>query len=64
MNGVLNEETGIIHKQQPGSSDGRTVCGATNHVGHNHLQLVSVEQVLDKDTGTKCGRCFADAGGY
>lgn len=64
MDGVLNVKTGMIHKQKPGSSNGQTVCGATRHVSHNHLQLMSVQQALDDDTATKCGRCFADVGGY
>lgn len=64
MDGILNAKTGMIHKRQPERSDGRTVCGATNHVGHDHLELMSVQRALDEDTATKCGRCFADAGGY
>ena len=64
MDGVLNAKTGIIHKQKSGSSDGRTVCGATNQLGHDHLKLVAVQEALDTETATKCGRCFADAGGY
>ena len=64
MDGVLNAKTGMIHKQKPGSSDGQTVCGATNHVGQDHLQLIAVQWALDEEIATKCGRCFADAGGY
>ena len=64
MYGVLNAKTGMIHKQKPESADGRTVCGATNQLGHDHLKLVAVQRALDEEMATKCGRCFADAGGY
>lgn len=64
MDGVLNEKTGMIHKQKPGHPDRQTVCGVTNQLGHDHLRLISVQRALDDDTASKCGRCFADAGGY
>ncbi len=64
MDGVLNKKTGRIHKQKPEGSAGQTVCGATKHVGHDHLQLMSVQRAVDEEMATKCGRCFADAGGY
>ena len=64
MDGILNEKTGMIHKQKSGSSKGQTVCGATKHLSHNHLRLISIQQSLDDDTTNKCGRCFPDTGGY
>ena len=64
MRGVLNETTRTVHKHQIGRSDFQTKCGATAHLSHNQLRLVSVERTVANSNVIKCGRCFDDAGGY
>ncbi|WP_306055176.1 hypothetical protein [Natronococcus wangiae] len=64
MDGVLNETTKTIHKHEPGRSDFRTICGATSHVAHDQLRLISIDR-SENDAGIeRCGRCFSEAGGY
>ena len=64
MQGVLNERTQKVHKRDPGESDLRPECGATTRVDHDDISVVAVEEVVDGDDVDRCGRCFADAGGY
>lgn len=64
MDGVLNKTTNTIHKYEPGSSDFRTYCGATSHIAHDQLRLISINRADGESDAKKCGRCFADAGGY
>ncbi len=64
MNGVLNETTNKIHRHESGRSDFQTTCGATAHVAHDHLRLISIERAVSNADVTKCGRCFADGSGY
>jgi hypothetical protein len=66
MRGVLNESTNVVHRPEDG--DGRpgvrTTCGATNHVTDTRLQRVDVARAVSDEDASRCGRCFADAGGY
>lgn len=64
MDGVLNETTKTIHKHEPGRSDFRTSCGATSHIAHDKLRLISVDRSENDAGTTRCGRCFSEAGGY
>ncbi|ELZ06889.1 hypothetical protein [Natrialba aegyptia] len=64
MDGVLNETTNTVHKHKTGRSDFRTHCGATSHVTHDRLRLVSIDRTTTDRNVSRCGRCFADAGGY
>ena len=64
MNGVLNETTNKIHRHETGRSDFRTTCGATAHVAHDHLRLISIERAVTDANVTKCGRCFTDGSSY
>jgi hypothetical protein len=64
MKGVLNETTQTVHKPLIGRSEYQTECGASNHLSLDQLRIVSVESSLANSNVTKCGRCFADAGGY
>lgn len=64
MDGVLNETTNKIHKYEHGRSDFQTTCGATAHVAHEHLRLISIEQAIGGADANRCGRCFADGSGY
>lgn len=64
MDGVLNETTHTVHKHDTGRSDVRSVCGATNHVSRDRLRKLPVERALADYDARRCGRCFADAGGY
>ncbi|MXV63285.1 hypothetical protein GS429_14660 [Natronorubrum sp. JWXQ-INN-674] len=64
MDGVINETTDMIHKHKDGHSDFGTRCGATSHVAHDQLRLVSVERAASDSNVSRCGRCFDDAGGY
>lgn len=64
MDGVLNETTNKIHKYESGQSDFQTSCGATSHVAHEHLRLITVEQATGDNDVNRCGRCFDDGGGY
>ncbi|WP_247003732.1 hypothetical protein [Halosolutus gelatinilyticus] len=64
MDGVLNETTNEIHKYEAGSSDFRTHCGATSHVSHDELRLISVERAISDSSATKCARCFENVPEY
>lgn len=64
MDGVLNETTNKIHRHETGRSDFQTTCGATTHVTHDNLRLITIERAVTDVDATKCGRCFADGSGY
>lgn len=64
MDGILNETTEKVHKRAAGPADYRTTCGATYHVPKSRLQRTSVDEALTEKSATRCGRCFAGAGGY
>jgi hypothetical protein len=63
MDGILNEVTNTVHKQEPGSSALVTSCGVTNNLSEDQLRHTAIEQLVTTTT-TKCGRCFDDGGGY
>jgi hypothetical protein len=62
--GVLNEATEMVHKHEPERAQGRAECGATNTATHDRISVVPVEQALNREDTSNCGRCFGDAGGY
>lgn len=64
MRGIVNERTNTVHRQRGSESDYRTACGATLHVSEDCLRPTSVDEALAESTTCKCGRCFADGGGY
>ncbi len=64
MDGVLNQSTNKVHKHEAGTADFRTRCGATSHVSHDDLRLISVDRALEETATNRCGRCFDDGGGY
>ncbi|MHB9288525.1 hypothetical protein ACKVMT_15950 [Halobacteriales archaeon Cl-PHB] len=64
MQGVLNERTQKVHKLESGGADPRPECGATNRVEHDEISVLPVEEAVDRSGIDRCGRCFADAGGY
>lgn len=64
MDGILNESTSTVHKQEVGTSALQTPCGITYNVPKDQLRRTSVGQVVTTTTITKCGRCFDDGGGY
>ncbi|QIO24845.1 hypothetical protein G9465_19290 (plasmid) [Haloarcula sp. JP-L23] len=61
---VLNETTNTVHKPKTGGSDFQTDCGVSRHLGRDQLRIITVEQAIDSTEISKCGRCFADVGGY
>lgn len=63
-NGVLNETTGTIHKQETVGSELETVCGATYNLPEGALRLANIGTAIDMRHTTKCGRCFDDGRGY
>lgn len=62
--GILNETTGTVHKRDRGGSSYQSQCGVTYHVDAGRLRATSVERATRSQNVTKCGRCFADGGGY
>lgn len=64
MDGILNETTNKVHRHSPNGTDYRTSCGATYHVPSERLRRTSIDEAVEEHTATRCGRCFADAGGY
>lgn len=64
VKGVLNQTTGKVHKKETERSDRRAVCGATHFVAHDRLKTMPLEQAVSDSDVSRCGRCFADAGGY
>jgi len=62
MEGVLNEYTETVHKQQSGQPHLHTECGATYNLSTDQLRVVSLEQGATEYS--KCGRCFEDGGSY
>jgi hypothetical protein len=64
MDVVVNEHTGTVHRQKPGSAFPHAVCGATYHLDRDRLRRTSPERAARDDRITKCGRCFDEGGGY
>ena len=64
MDGVLNTTTRTVHRRKSESNTCDTACGATRFVATDTLDTVAVEQALEDAGAEKCGRCFADGGGY
>ncbi len=64
MQGVLNERTHKVHKLKSGDSDARPECGATTRIDHNEIRVLPIEEAVEDGETDRCGRCFADAGGY
>lgn len=64
MRGVLNEESNVIHKHEPGEADFQTECGVVATISHEHLSMTSIESAYESTDANKCGRCFDDGGGY
>lgn len=60
--GVLNEVTQTIHRHKTGCSKCLTVCGVSSHLSPDQLRRVPLDRATDEFD--KCGRCFADGGGY
>lgn len=64
MDGVLNEVTNTVHKQELGTPDLQTDCGVTHHVPAEHLRSGAIDSLVTSMNTTKCGRCFEGGGGY
>jgi hypothetical protein len=64
MDGILNEATNTVHKQEPGTSALQTPCGITYNVPEDQLRQTAIDQLVTNATTSKCGRCFDDGGGY
>lgn len=64
MDGILNETTNTVHKQESGKSALETPCGVTNNLSEDHLRQTAIDQLVTTTNTTKCGRCFEDGGGY
>lgn len=62
MDGVLNTTTNTVHRHREAGV--KTACGATRHVADDRLDRVDVDRVVLDSNACKCGRCFADGGGY
>lgn len=60
MDGILNEVTNTIHKQELGTAGMETVCGVTFHVAEDHLHATETD-TLSTDA-RKCKQCFHDSG--
>jgi len=63
MDGVLNEASNTVHKQEVGKQTLESLCGATNNLSKDQLSQAAIDQLVSTTT-TKCGRCFEDSGGY
>lgn len=64
MNGILNETTNTVHKQETGAPGLQTPCGITNNVPEDQLSPTAIDQSDGTTDTTRCGRCFEDGGGY
>lgn len=64
MEGILNETTNTVHKQEIGKSGLETPSWATYTLPENQLRKTTIDQLLSTSTATKCGRCFEVGGGY
>jgi hypothetical protein len=64
MDGILNEATNTLHKQEPGTSAFQTTCGITYNVPEDQLRQTTIDHLVTNTTTSKCGRCFDDGGGY
>lgn len=61
MDGILNERTNTVHKQEGGTPGLESVCGVTYHLSKDQLERTSTAST---GTTTRCGRCFDNGGGY
>lgn len=64
MKGVLNHHTRTLHKPRTDATTRRTRCGALAHVPESHVRSVAGEELGSREGFDRCGRCFADSGGY
>jgi hypothetical protein len=64
MDGILNEVTNTVHKQEIGKSALETPCGVSNNLPEDQLRQTTIDELGSITTTEKCGRCFEDAGGY
>lgn len=64
MDGLINDRTKKVHKLGARLPEPRPECGATRRVDHDDVRVIAVEQAVQADEADRCGRCFADAGGY
>jgi hypothetical protein len=64
MDGILNEATNTVHRQEPGTSGLKTPCGLTYNVSEDQLRQIATDELVTTTTTTKCGRCFDGGGGY
>lgn len=64
MDGILNEVTNTVHKQQIGTLRLQTPCGIAYTVSEERLRPAAIDQAVANTDTTKCGRCFEDGGGY
>lgn len=64
MDGILNEVTNTVHKQEFSTSDLKTPCGITYNVSEDQLRQTTIDQLVTTASTTKCGRCFEEGGGY
>jgi hypothetical protein len=60
MDGILNEVTNTVHKQQLGTPGMETVCGVTFHVAADHLHATRTDS--PPTSARKCEQCFHDSG--
>lgn len=58
MDGILNEATNTVHKQERSTSALKTPCGITCNVPEDRLRQIVIDKLAT--TTTKCGRCFDD----
>jgi hypothetical protein len=59
MDGILNEVTNTVHKQEPGTPGMETVCGATFHIAADHLRATDTDSL--PASARKCSQCFHDS---
>ncbi len=64
MDGILNEVTNTVHKQETGGRELHTVCGVTYNIAVDQLEPGGIDQLVTSPNTSKCGRCFEDGGGY
>lgn len=64
MDGLLNTGTDTVHRHLPDDPDRDAACGATMYVAPDQLDRVGVDEAVADRQASKCGRCFADGGGY
>lgn len=64
MDGILNEVTNTVHKQETGQPDLITPCGVTYNLSEDQLRQTTIDQLVTSTETTKCGRCFDDGSSY